>query len=254
MKQGDFSKLAKDYVNRPGYSLKLLNNIANIPEMSRSQYKVADIGAGTGKLSENLSNLGFSIDCVEPNIEMLNEGIKYTKGMKVKWTQGSAEQTGLRDNTYDWVLMGSSFHWTDFDKAINEFERILKPNGKFTAIWNPRNLEASDFHMNIERKINEIASNIQRKSSGLSGITNRLTQLLIDSEVFEDVIFSETQYYLDFSRERYIGAWKSTNDIQSQVGSSNWEKIISMIEKETEGMNIIKIPYKSRAWTAYLGD
>ena len=55
MKQGDFSKLAKDYINRPGYSLRLLNNIANIPISSRSKFKVADIGAGTGKLSESFT-------------------------------------------------------------------------------------------------------------------------------------------------------------------------------------------------------
>ena len=254
MKQGDFSKLAKAYINRPGYSLRLLNNIANVPMISRSKFKVADIGAGTGKLSENLLKLGFNVDCVEPNIEMLKEGIKYTKNKNAKWTQGSAEDTGLKDKTYDWVLMGSSFHWVDFKKAINEFERILKPNGKFTAIWNPRNLQVSEFHMKIEKKINEIATNIKRKSSGLSGITSRLSELLIKSGVFNDVIFSETQYYLNFSRERYIGAWHSTNDIQAQVGESNWKKIIKMIENETKGMDTIKIPYKSRAWTAYLGD
>ena len=106
----------------------------------------------------------------------------------------------------------------------------------------------------MKKKINEIATNIKRKSSGLSGVTSRLTELLIDSGVFKDVIFSETQYYLNFSRERYIGAWHSTNDIQAQVGESNWKKIITMIEKETLGMDLIKIPYKSRAWTAYLGD
>ena len=61
MKQGDFSKLAKAYINRPGYSLRLLNNIANVPMISRSKFKVADIGAGTGKLSENLLKLGFRI-------------------------------------------------------------------------------------------------------------------------------------------------------------------------------------------------
>ena len=254
MKQGDFSELAKDYINRPGYSLRLLNYIANVPMMSRSKFKVADIGAGTGKLTENLIKLGFHIDCVEPNIEMLKEGINYTKKTRARWTQGSAEDTGLKDKTYDWVLMGSSFHWADFNKAINEFERILKPNGKFTAIWNPRNLGVSEFHMKIEKNINEIATNVKRKSSGLSGITSRLTELLIKSGVFKDVIFSETQYNLNFSRDRYIGAWHSTNDIQSQVGESNWKKIIKMIENETKGMETIKIPYKSRAWTAYLGD
>ena len=43
MKQGDFSKLAKEYINRPGYSLRLLNNIADVPMMTRSKFKVADI-------------------------------------------------------------------------------------------------------------------------------------------------------------------------------------------------------------------
>ena len=71
---------------------------------------------------------------------------------------------------------------------------------------NPGNLEVSEFHMKIEEKINEIALNITRKSSGLSGITSRLTELLIGSRVFKDVIFSETQYNLEFSRERYVGA------------------------------------------------
>ena len=75
--------------------------------------------------------------------------------------------------------------------------------------------------MKIEKNINEIAKNIKRKSSGLSGITSRLTELLIKkSGVFKDVIFSETQYNLNFSRENYIGAWHSTNDIQAQVGES----------------------------------
>ena len=55
MKQGDFSKLAKQYINRPGYNLKLLELIANVPENERSKYKVADIGAGTGKLNRKLT-------------------------------------------------------------------------------------------------------------------------------------------------------------------------------------------------------
>lgn len=252
MKQGDFSKLAKQYINRPGYSLKLLELIANTPENERGKYKVADVGAGTGKLTENLLELGFSVDCVEPNISMLNEGISYTKNKNVKWTQGSGENTGLKSDTYDWVLMGSSFHWVEFQKGINEFKRILKPNGKFTAIWNPRNLSASEFHLKIERGIEKIVPELVRKSSGSSGLTNNLTQLLNELNLFSDVIFSETEYYLNFEKSRYIGAWHSTNDIQAQAGEERWKKIIEMIERETINMDIIPIPYKSRAWTAYL--
>lgn len=252
MEQGDFTNLAKDYINRPGYDLKLLEIISGTSEASRSKVKVADIGAGTGKLTENLLDLGFNVDCVEPNLAMLNEGVKYTKGRKVSWRQGSGEETGLESSYYDWVLMGSSFHWVDFKKGIDEFSRILKSGGKFTAIWNPRNLSVSPFHTKIEKKINEIVPNIVRKSSGSSGITNNLTQMLNESGRIKDVIFMEKEYTLKFTRERYLGAWHSTNDIQAQAGEVKWKEIISMIEDEIKHKEFIEIPYKSRAWTAYM--
>ena len=91
-----------------------------------------------------------------------------------------------------------------------------------------------------------------RKSSGSSGLTNNLTKLLNDTNLFSEVIFLETEYFLNFEKSRYLGAWHSTNDIQAQAGVARWKKIIDMIEKETINMDIIPIPYKSRAWTAYL--
>lgn len=54
MKQGDFTNLAKDYINRPGYSLDVLRMIARTAGMDRKDFLVADVGAGTGKLTENL--------------------------------------------------------------------------------------------------------------------------------------------------------------------------------------------------------
>ena len=252
MKQGDFSELAKAYVNRPGYSLKVLDIIGNTPEEQRASKKIADVGAGTGKLTENLLDLGYTVDAVEPNSSMMGEGIAYTKSRNVIWKQGSGEKTGLESNTYDWVLMGSSFHWVDFKQGTKEFHRILKEEGKFTAVWNPRNIQQNELHKTIERKIFEIASNIQRKSSGSSGITIELTQMLNRSKYFNEVIFIESEYELSISREKYIGAWHSTNDIQAQAGVEKWRKIIEMIENETQGMKYVPVPYKTRAWTAYV--
>ena len=54
MKQGDFSSLAKDFVNRAGYSMTVLKILAAPTGAMQKTFTVADVGAGTGKLTENL--------------------------------------------------------------------------------------------------------------------------------------------------------------------------------------------------------
>ena len=61
MKHGDFTELAKFYVNRPGYSKVVLECLKNHVFNSVGEGKVADIGAGTGKLTENLAEIGLNV-------------------------------------------------------------------------------------------------------------------------------------------------------------------------------------------------
>lgn len=77
MKHGDFTELAKYYVDRQEYSIVLLNYIkADIQNELKKELVVADIGAGTGKLTENLEQCGLSGFAVEPNDAMRAEGQK----------------------------------------------------------------------------------------------------------------------------------------------------------------------------------
>ena len=72
---------------------------------------MADVGAGTGKLTERLEAMDLRRYVVEPNDAMRAEGEKVFSGREAfKWMKGSAEITGLPDNSVDWVLVGDSFH------------------------------------------------------------------------------------------------------------------------------------------------
>ena len=74
MKHGDFTELAKFYVDRPGYSSVLLNYLKNdISNALGRDIVVADVGAGTGKLTENLEQIGLTGYAVEPNDAMRQE-------------------------------------------------------------------------------------------------------------------------------------------------------------------------------------
>lgn len=76
MQYGDFTELAKFYGNRPGYSKAVLECLKNHVFHQVKEGKVADIGAGTGKLTENLQSLGLSGYAVEPNEAMRAEAKK----------------------------------------------------------------------------------------------------------------------------------------------------------------------------------
>ena len=250
MKQGDFTKLAESYIHRTGYSEVILRYIAEHALESFDSLKIADVGAGTGKLTENLASLGYPITAVEPNDAMREEGKRYTSGKNVNWQKGSGEETGLETNSVNWLLMGSSFHWVDFRKGLEEFQRVLMPGGFVTAIWNPRNLEVSELHTSIENQIRQFVPSLKRVSSGSGEFTKTLSRALASSGLFTDVVYMGQEYDVIMSVERYMGAWHSTNDIQAQAGPETWAKIIRMIENEISGMKEIVVPYKTRAWTA----
>lgn len=251
MKQGDFSSLAKEYINRPGYSDLALKIIKGTILSNRPTPKlmIADVGAGTGKLTEQLVELGDFVNAVEPNDAMRAEGEKEVKSSKVKWSKGSGEATGLDSASVDWLLMGSSFHWVDLVKGLNEFFRVLKPGGSFTAIWNPRNIESSELHQRIEEGIYKIAPKIVRKSSGGRKFTEDLHQKLISTGQFKDSFMIEVPHEEIMSPERYLGAWRSVNDIQAQTTKEEFERILKSIEAEISGLSSITVPYLSRAWT-----
>ena len=89
---------------------------------------------------------------VEPNFEMRNQGNSDSENKEIIWVDGSAENTNLENASIDVLSMASSFHWTNTDQALKEFYRVVKPGGKFIALWNPRKIHESG----LEHEVNLI--------------------------------------------------------------------------------------------------
>lgn len=250
MKHGDFTDLAKFYVDRPGYSVTLLSYIkAYIQSELERELTVVDVGAGTGKLTENLEQIGMKGFAIEPNDAMRAEGKKLFTGKDTfEWKEGAAEMTNLPDNSVDWVLMGSSFHWADAPRAKEEFRRILKPGGFFTVIWNPRDIQRSRLHTEIEEMIYTEVPNMKRVSSGGTVTTESIKEKL--DGAFHNLIFMECMHDEIMTKERYINIWRSVNDIQIQAGVDGFKRILDNIAGILKNYDEIFVPYKSRAWTA----
>ena len=95
--------------------------------------RAADIGAGTGKMSELLARGGLLVDAVEPS-EAMRAQASSIEG--VTWHGGVAEDTGLPNDVYDIVVFAQSWHWVDSERAGLEAARILAPGGALGIVWN----------------------------------------------------------------------------------------------------------------------
>lgn len=99
----------------------------------RCPLRAADIGAGTGKMSELLARRGLLVDAVEPS-EAMRAQASSVEG--VTWHDGVAEDTGLPNDVYDIVVFAQSWHWMDEVRAGLEAARILAPGGVLAIVWN----------------------------------------------------------------------------------------------------------------------
>jgi ubiquinone/menaquinone biosynthesis C-methylase UbiE len=97
---------------------------------------VLELGAGTGKLTEQLVALGHDVHATEPDPQMLAILEKNHPGVRV--SQAPAEEIPAGDATYDVVVSAQAFHWFDPARALPEIARVLKPRGRLSLVWNQR--------------------------------------------------------------------------------------------------------------------
>jgi SAM-dependent methyltransferase len=141
-----FSTRVADYVRyRPGYPSELLD-LLRAECALRSGHVIADIGSGTGLLSELILKNGNRVYGIEPNKEMREAGEEYLASYDgFSSIEGSAEATTLDDSSIDFITAGQSFHWFEPDAARREFVRVLKPGGWMVIAWNDRRMEEAPF-------------------------------------------------------------------------------------------------------------
>ena len=252
MRHGDFSGLAGNYAKfRAGYASQVATALLGYVGCSISGIDAVDVGAGTGIWTRMLAVRGVrSIVAVEPNDDMREQGIETSRGTNVAWRKGSAESTGLPDGSADLVTMASSFHWANFEKACAEFDRILRPGGVFAALWNPRLIEANPLLVEIESEITRLKPDVRRVSSGRSGITEHLTDMLSSKPHFKDVLYLEGRHTVSQTPEQYLGAWRSVNDLQVQLGPELFRKFLDGTKNRIAGLKAIQTTYLTRAWAA----
>lgn len=160
-----FTGRAEDYrIGRPAYAEAFMEGLYRQRGFSEESV-IADIGSGTGKFARQLLDRGSTVYCVEPNDDMRSAAIEeLSRYEKFRAVAGSAAETGLDDQSVDFITTAQAFHWFDVDLFQKECKRILKENGMVFLIWNMR-----DENSEINRRSYEIFSKFCPDFKGFCG-------------------------------------------------------------------------------------
>jgi SAM-dependent methyltransferase len=154
-----FSRRVEDYVRyRPGYPIAVIDTLRTECGLTPDSV-VADVGSGTGILTELFLRNGNTVWGVEPNREMREAGERLLAGYsRFTSVDGRAEATTLAGRSVDFVVAGQAFHWFDREEAREEFLRVLRGGGWVVLVWNERLVEASPFLIEYEALLHRHAT------------------------------------------------------------------------------------------------
>jgi SAM-dependent methyltransferase len=241
----DYTEHASHYDKRADYSSDAIEDLLKAIDCSPSR-PVADIGAGTGKLTKELLKHGLSVRSVEPNEAMRAIGIQNTKGKSATWSIGTGEGTGLSTGSVYAVFFGSSFNVVDQRLTLSEVSRILAPNGWFACMWNHRDLDDP-----IQQRIESIIkSSIPSYSYGSR--REDPTDVIDKSGYFSATRSIEGNFTWKMPRADIVTAWKSHATLKREAGSDLlFDSIIQQIADYLDGLpKVIDVPYTTRIYFA----
>ncbi len=156
-----FSSRVDNYVKyRPLYPRAILPFLQDAVGLTPDSV-IADVGSGTGFLSELFLAHGNTVYGVEPNADMRAAGEAYIASQslpgKFHSIDGTAESTTLPNHSVDLVTAGQAFHWFEPGSTRREFARILRPGGFVVLVWNTRDRDGSPFMQASEALLDEVS-------------------------------------------------------------------------------------------------
>ncbi|MCA1573193.1 MAG: class I SAM-dependent methyltransferase [Acidobacteria bacterium] len=158
-----FTTRVENYVKfRPTYPppiIDLLRAECGLTEAS----VIADVGSGTGILSELFLKNGNTVFGVEPNAQMRTAAESLLSDYRrFNSIDGTAESTNLKSASIDFVTAAQAFHWFEPKKTRAEFARIRKPGGWVALIWNERRLDSTPLLRAYEQLLLQYGTHYQQ--------------------------------------------------------------------------------------------
>jgi SAM-dependent methyltransferase len=176
--------------HRPGYPAEAVRWL-----VGERPAKVLELGAGTGKLTATLCELGHDVVATEPLPDMVAQ-LRRAAPM-ARPVLARAEDIPLPSSSVDVVIAGQAFHWFNQERALPEIARVLRPGGTVALVWN-----TGDASVPWVKKVNALIGH----QSEVDG-----TDPFEDSDIFVTTESAAIKHWQPFRKDTMIGFVESTS-------------------------------------------
>jgi SAM-dependent methyltransferase len=182
---------------------------------------VADVGAGTGKLTRLLAGSGARVIAVEPIPEMR------ALIPDAEVVDGTAEELPLEDESVDVVTVAQAFHWFDHERALPELHRVLRPGGFLALVWNMRDLDDP-----LQRALDDLLAPVRQEVPLQQAGAWR--EPLARSQLFEQDEVASFAYEQRFT----------SDDLCDRVASTSFVAAMSAVERDALLARVRALTYR----------
>ena len=202
--------------------------------------RVLELGAGTGKLTEVLVQLGHRVLATDPSAQLLRRLTARVPGTPAMVAE--AEHVPVASRSVDVVVAAQAFHWFDPERALTEAIRVLTPGGRIAVVWNLR-----DERVPWVRRLGALIGDEDGSEPPDP------TQAIDDSGQFETVARSTFRFWQPMTRDslRDLASSRSNVAVLSETERERLlRKVDDLYDGYGRGADGMVLPYLTHAFRA----
>jgi SAM-dependent methyltransferase len=219
----DFGREAGDYDRyRPGFPESFFDHLVRKGWIAPG-LRALDLGTGTGSLALGFAARGLVATGLDIAPDLLDVGRRTAtaRGLTAEFVEGTAEDTGMPDGSFDLVSAGQCWWWFDGDRAAQEAVRLLVSGGRllicdFSYLPLPGNVCARTEELILEH-------NPGWTMAGWRGVHPEQVQAL-DVAGFRDVESFSYTMNVAFTHEAWRGRIRTCNGVGSALDPDQVER------------------------------
>ena len=120
---------------RPDYPEEIIRTIINKANLAASS-KLLEIGSGSGKATAQFADFGFEIVCIEPGVDLVEQGkAKFKDNKNIKFVASRFEDYSAPPEYFDAIISAQAFHWVSQPLGYEKCAKTLKKGGYLAPFW-----------------------------------------------------------------------------------------------------------------------
>lgn len=211
---------------------------------------IADVAAGTGIHTKQISKFCSHVYVVEPNNDMLNQCKKHCEGIgNLTFLGGTSDQTQLESQSVNIITIAQAFQLLDMERTRKECQRILKPNGKVILLWNSKEYRDGFFY-DTEEILLEFCPVYKRNIHALKFSDHTFDSFFVGKPEFHKFLNDGNHY---ITKDEFIGRALCAS-YSLQKDDSNYQMFINCLAMVFDKHAKNNLVYAPLSTIIYVGD